>query len=137
MNDADLNTRRARRLLRAITDLARDASLTGSLERGARTAIRQYNGLLEYLSKTGVVPRDLFSLLDEDEATFDELGVACALLSAFIEDEETENQPATTETIVVTTETQELSELRELGQLIREHMPEVLRIQEARRRQAS
>jgi hypothetical protein len=67
--------------------------------------------------------------------------VACALLSAFIEEDEAEGQSAVllsvrggAEPQVAATEPgradrQELRELRELGALIREHLPELLRRQ--------
>lgn len=117
-----VNLKQARRLLRAITDLAREASMTGSLEKGSRAAIRQYNGLLHHLSETSAVPEELFSELDEHQDSFDELGVACTLLNAYIEDDAA---PALAPpNMMVQSDSQELRELRELRDLLRERMPE-------------
>lgn len=119
-----VNIKQARRLLRAITDLARESSMTGSLEKGAKTAIRQYNGLLNHLSETGAVPDGLFSGLDEDEDRFDDLGVACILLGAYIEeDDDLPPMPTAPTNMVVHADSPELRELRELRDLLRERMP--------------
>ena len=45
-----VNLKQARRLLSALSDLARESSLTGSLEKGTKVAVRQYNGLLDHLT---------------------------------------------------------------------------------------
>lgn len=116
-----VNIKQARRLLRAITDLARESSMTGSLDKGAKTAIRQYNGLLNHLSETGTVPEGLFAGLDEDEDRFDDLGVACTLLNAYIEEDEAA-APAPPN-MVVHAASEELHELRELRDLLRERLP--------------
>jgi len=119
-----VNIKQARRLLRAITDLARESSMTGSLDKGAKTAIRQYNGLLNHLSETGAVPEDLFSGLDEDEDRFDDLGVACTLLNAYIEEDDGPlPMPPAPPNIVLHGDSEELRELRELRDLLRERMP--------------
>ena len=117
----NVNIKQARRLLRAITDLARESSMTGSLDKGAKTAIRQYNGLLNHLSDTGAVPEDLFSHLDEDEDRFDDLGVACTLLNAYIEEDDA--APPAPPNMVLHGDSEELRELRELRDLLRERMP--------------
>ncbi len=120
-----VNIKQVRRLLRAITDLARESSMTGSLDKGAKIAIRQYNGLLNHLSETGAVPEDLFAFarLDEDEG-FDELGVACTLLNAYIEEDDAPvPAPPAPPNMIVHTDSEELRELRELRDLLRERMP--------------
>lgn len=120
-----VNMKQAKRLLCAITDLARESSMTGSLVKGTRAAVRQYNGLLRHLSETGAVPAGLFTLLDEDEDSFDELGVACALLNAYIEeDDAAPASPPAPPNMMVQADSQELRELRELRDLLRERMPE-------------
>lgn len=117
-----VNMKQAKRLLRAITDLAREASMTGSLEKGARIAIRQYNFLLNHLIETEAVPASLFTHLDED--SFDELGVACALLNAYIdEDDAAVPAPPAPPNMVLHGDSQELHELRELRDLLRERLP--------------
>jgi len=79
-----------RRLLRETGRIAEHASLTGSLEKGSRLAIRQYNAIKEHLQDTGVIPEDLFPELDEDDCGFDELGVAAKLLDGYLDDDDDE-----------------------------------------------
>ena len=84
----NMDLRKIRRLLRETTRLAERASMTGSLQGGGRIAIRQYNAIRNHLQDTGVIPEDLFQELDEDEATFDELGVVTGMLESYLEDED-------------------------------------------------
>lgn len=120
-----VNMKQAKRLLRAITDLARESSMTGSLEKGAKTAVRSYNGLLNHLSETGAVPEGLFARLDEDEdRVMDDLGVACALLNAYLdEDDALPPMPPAPPNMVLHGDSEELRELRELRDLLRERLP--------------
>jgi len=120
---SNVTMKQARRLLAALTDLARESSLTGSLEGGSKAGIRQYNSLLDHFVEQGTVPRDLFVRLDSDEDNFDDLGVACALLKAFIEEDD---QPVTSTnaTMILHNDSQEIRELRELSEILRERMPE-------------
>ena len=117
-----VNMKQAKRLLRAITDLARESSMTGSLEKGAKIAVRSYNGLLNHLSETGAVPEDLFAHLDEDEDRMDDLGVACALLNAYLDEDEADlpPMPPAPPNMVPRADSEELRELRELRELLRE-----------------
>src|SRR5438270_10509498 len=87
-NNEDMDLRKIRRLLRETTRLAEWASMTGSLQGGGRIAIRQYNAIRNHLQDTNVIPEDLFQELDEDEATFDELGVVTGMLESYLEDED-------------------------------------------------
>src|SRR5260221_1909134 len=82
-----IDLRRIRRLLRETTRLAEHASMTGSLQGGQRIAIRQYNAIRNHLEETGAIPEDLFQELDEDEASFDELGVVAGMLDGYLEDD--------------------------------------------------
>ena len=122
-----VNMKQAKRLLRAMSDLARESSLTGSLEDGSSAAVRQYNGLINHLSENGAVPRGLFTQLDEEEVSFDELGVACILLNAYLDEDDTiPPAPPTPPNMVVVhsgSDSEELRELRELRDLLRERMP--------------
>ena len=131
MTDNNREIRRIRRLLRALTDLSKESSMTGSLEKGARLGIRQYNQLLTYLRDEDIVPENLFSAnyLDEDGTSFDELGVACALLETYLAEEEEELSavPPLAVPPPPVRDPQELRELRELGEMIRERLPEMLR----------
>ena len=126
-NDPSVNVslKQARRLLNAITDLARESSLTGSLGGGAKLGIRQYNSLLDRFVEQGVVPRDLFVRLDLEGDSFDELGVSCALLNAYIDDDDPPPAPtAPSSSVVVHSDSQELRELRELGEILRVRLAE-------------
>src|SRR5689334_18584129 len=82
-----MDMRRIRRLLRETTRLAERASMTGSLQGGGRIAIRQYNAIRNHLQEIGAIPEDLFQELDEDEATFDELGVVTGMLDGYLEED--------------------------------------------------
>lgn len=87
--------------------------------------IRQYNSLLDHFIEQNVVPRDLFVRLNADEDSFDELGVACTLLNAYVDEEDMPAPTAPTSSMVVVhSDTQELRELRELRDMLRERMPE-------------
>ena len=127
-----VNMKQVRRLLNALSDLARESSMTGSLKKGARAAVRQYNGLLDHLTQTsGIpgetspVPEGLFAHLDEDEDSMDDLGVACVLLNAYLDEDDAlpPMPPAPPNMVTVHTDSQELRELRELRDLLRERMP--------------
>ena len=117
-----VNMKQVRRLLNALTDLARESSMTGSLKKGARAGVRQYNGLLDHLSQTGAVPEGLFTHLDEDEDSMDDLGVACLLLNAYIDEDDTPPALPPSNNIIFHSDSQELQELRELRELLRERM---------------
>src|SRR5260221_1017319 len=83
----NMDLRRIRRLLRETTRLAEHASMTGSLQGGQRIAIRQYNAIRNHLQDMGAIPDDLFQELDEDEASFDELGVVAGMLDGYLEED--------------------------------------------------
>ena len=87
-NSENMDVRKIRKLLRETTRLAERASMTGSLQGGCRIAIRQYNAIRDHLQDANVIPDGLFQELDEDEATFDELGVVSGLLDSFLEEDE-------------------------------------------------
>lgn len=121
--------RRIRRLLRETVRLAEHASLTGSLDKGSRIAIRQYNHIREHLQDIGAIPEDLFQALDEDEATFDELGIVCGMLEGYlVEDDEILNEgKGPTKVQVGMVGLKELEDLKEIGKVIRESLPDFLR----------
>src|SRR5438270_11696646 len=90
---AGLEVRRIRRMLRAMERMARESSMTGSLQGGVRASVQQYNLWLEHLERAGVVPAGLFPPLAED-VSFDEVGVAASLLLSYLEEDEEEgHQP--------------------------------------------
>ena len=100
--------------------------MTGSLEKGARLGIRHYNSMLAHLEETGAVPEDLFHRLDENDTTFDELSVACSLLESYLgDDEESHLLTKTAVNAPLTRDSQEVHELRELSEILRERLPEL------------
>ena len=75
------------RLLESTAKIAEHASLTGALDQGQKASLRQYNAILERLKETEEIPGVLFPPLEED-ASFDEIGVACKQLAAYLQEEE-------------------------------------------------
>lgn len=160
-NQEEMDLRKIRRLLRETTRLAERASMTGSLQGGGRIAIRQYNAIRNHLQDTGVIPEDLFQELDEDEATFDELGVVTGMLESYLEEDEVsveveeeqaggEGEPrhgrrgrrhgrwdwrafATPEAAGFWSDPQALRDLQRMGEELREHLPELLKWREQMR----
>ena len=155
-NNENEDVRKMRRLLRETTRLAERASMTGSLQGGGRIAIRQYNAIRNHLQDNGVIPEDLFQELDEDEATFDELGVVSGMLDSYLEDEDEgapdvdgergpEDREARRgrrgrrhgpfgwaawcgpEAARMWGDPETLKDLRQMGEELREHLPELLR----------
>jgi len=147
-----MDMRKMRRLLRETTRLAERASMTGSLQGGGRIAIRQYNAIRNHLQDNGVIPDDLFQELDEDEATFDELGVVTGMLESYLEDEDEVGDEETCgegdesrrgrrakrhgrwnwqvfanpDAWKFWSDPQTMRDLQQVGEELREHMPEIL-----------
>ena len=122
--------RRIRRLLRETVKLAEHASLTGSLEKGGRIAIRQYNHIRQHLQEIGAIPEELFQELDEDETSFDELGIVCGMLEGYLEEDEellNEGKIKTGKVQVGMVGVKDLEDLKEIGKVIREGLPDFLR----------
>lgn len=118
-------------MLQEMHRMAKDASLTGSLKEGARASAQQYNVTLNHLEKLDAVPDGLFPRLSEG-ATFDEVGVAAAQLAGYLESYETEAHPeprvsGSHNVVIGLGNLREMKELKELGQYIRNHMPEWLK----------
>ncbi len=127
--------RRIRRLLRETARMAKEASLTRTLEKGARTSVVQYNHIVQHLERLQAIPPGFFAPLPED-ATFDDVGVAAAQLASYLheEDEERPRSPfsgGNNGNVHINVgglrELKDLKELKELGQVIREQLPEWLR----------
>ncbi len=132
------------RLLRTTARLAEHASLTGALSGGEKRCIRQYNSVLNRLVGAGVVPDGLFDSLEED-AKFGEVAVACSLLAAYLKDEfdDESDEPSMEETLNqarnrlnrvrnrlrnrVGASVDEGVDLKELGELIRQALPDFLK----------
>ena len=130
-SDTNREVRPLRRKLREIVKLAREASLTGSLQGGARSSVLQYNRVIAHLERIEALPPGLFPPLPEDTG-FDEVGVAAAQLAGFLREDEEDEEPRTraargNHNVHINFGGKDASELRELGQVIREHLPEWLR----------
>lgn len=159
-NSMDL--RKIRRLLRETTRLAERASMTGSLQGGGRIAIRQYNAIRNHLQDNEVIPDSLFQALDEDEATFDELGVVTGMLDSYLEEDEEgapegegEANPEDREArrgrrgkrherferglwlgpegARIWNDPEAVRDLRQMGEDLREHLPDLLKWRESMR----
>ncbi len=126
-----MDIRRVRRLLRETARIAEHASLTGSLQKGSRLAVKQYNAIRQHLEDTGAIPEDLFPELDEDESDFDELGVAAKLLDGYLDDEDESSSPENKNKHKRFEfnfgSTSDMHDLRSFGEIIRSQMPEILR----------
>ncbi|MDX1932538.1 MAG: hypothetical protein SFU56_08030 [Capsulimonadales bacterium] len=123
---------RYRRLLKQISKIATEASMTGALSDGNPVAIEQYNRILERLSAKGFDPDGLFPPLPED-ASFDRVGVAAEMLSAYLVEDEGESPATRLPNIVIGNlgSLSELEKLKDLGKQIRENLPEWMREKEA------
>ncbi len=71
------------RMLSRIAEIAEQASLTGSLEKGVGVSLQQYNASVRLLEQLGAIPGGFFSSLVPD-STFDAVGVACAQLASYL-----------------------------------------------------
>ena len=132
-NPVDL--RRIRRVLRETARLAREGSLTGSLQGGMRNAVRQYNQILRFLEERGAVPAGFFLAIPED-ANFDEVGIAAAQLAGYLADDGPESgwepghgrhRGGPNNISINVSGIKELEELKDLGRVVRENLPEWLR----------
>jgi hypothetical protein len=131
--------RRVRRMVGELYSLAEHASLTGAFRKeGAVEAVRIYNDVLTVLQSQGVELHGMFSPLPAD-ASFDRIGVASRLLRGYLEDESDESNSGKNKSkgvkIVVGKHgehtghinLEELGQLKDIGSVIREHLPEWLR----------
>src|SRR5207249_2829174 len=91
---------------------------------------QQYNAVLRHLEQSGTVPSGFFPPLSE-EATFDEVGVAAGQLAGYIDDNGEPEGKKERERIYgshnVSINVGGGKDLKEIGELIREHLPEWLR----------
>ena len=134
--------RRIFHLLHTTAKLAEHASLTGALSGGEKRCIRQYNNALNRLAESGAVSEGLFEPLEEG-APFGEVGVACKLLAAYLVDEfydesddfrdELKNharelrEHARNLRRKIRTSVKTEEELKDLGELIRQALPDFLK----------
>ena len=134
--------RRIRRLLKQIGEIAKEASLTGALSEGAADGVERYNLIVRHLEDRGVLSGPFFPPLPTD-ASFDRVGVACKLLESYLS-EETEDKDksrggggGSVIHIGNLGNVADLDQLRDLGKIIRENLPEFLRDKERREADAA
>lgn len=73
-------------MLEHTAKLAEDSALTGTFKDGEPRCIAQFNNVLARLSDLGAIPHGLFEPLHA-EASFNEIGIACHQLAAYLNDE--------------------------------------------------
>lgn len=113
------------RMLESTAKMAEHASITGTLKQGQKVSVRQYNAVLDRLRETEEIPDALFPLLEED-TSFDEVGVACKQLAAYLKEEEEQAKARSWEQLRVgdTPIINIGGDLKDLGKLIRDALPE-------------
>ena len=119
------------RLLESIAKIAQDASLTGMLEEGQKASLKQYNAILAWLKEIEEIPDALFPPLEEDASfgvSFDEIGVACKQLVAYLKEEEEPAKARPREAAPFGGNIIQIGDdLKDLGKLIRDSLPEWMR----------
>lgn len=122
--------RRTHKLLVQLHKLAEHGTMTGALGRSGPDAAVQFNLILQHLRTLDVEVGPLFPPLPED-ASLDRVGVASRLLAAYIEDETREKErtpgppPPPADLFARQFEGPEgLERLRQLGQALRDNLPE-------------
>src|SRR5438128_8207696 len=121
--------RRVIRMLERTVKMAEGASLTGAMSGGKEFAVRSYNSTVQHLTDTGEVPPALFPRLSED-ANLDAVGLASGQLAEYLsaglpEQEEPKGKGGSMiggDGFVIN-----LGGLGDIGELVREHLPEWLR----------
>jgi hypothetical protein len=124
---SDVEIGRLQRLLKQLAKIAEHTSLTGTFGGGAVDAVEKYNLIVTRLNAKGLDLGDLFPLLPSD-ASMDRVGLSAKLLSAFIADEDAD-RPGISPSIHIGQlgNLGELENLKDLGNLIKENMPEWFR----------
>ena len=128
-NEVTIEIRRLRRLLKRMYSLAEHSSLTGALSDGGVDAVAQYNLILTRLGELGILSQTLFPPLPPD-ASFDRLGVASKLLEGYLEEEVADSAPMGAGNHIHIGNIGDIGameELKDLGRLVRENLPEFLR----------
>jgi hypothetical protein len=82
-NPNDDPIRKISRMLSSIAEIAEQASLTGSLEKGVDVSLQQYNASLQLLEQWGAIPVGFFPSLAAD-SSFDAVGVASTQLASYL-----------------------------------------------------
>lgn len=130
-NGRSSELRRIVRMLEKTASMAEHASLTGSMAGGKEVAVRSYNSVVEHLASNGEVPTGLFPPLPAD-ANLDSAGIASAQLAEYLRAglPDTEQQGAPGEANMKLGDGNvffNIGGLGDVGELIREHLPEWLK----------
>lgn len=121
--------RRLVRMLEKTAEMAQHASLTGTLAGGSEHAVRSYNAVVERLGSIGEIPPGLFPPL-ANNAGIDAAGIASGQLAEYLRaglpelEQEHKRGPALVggDSVIIS-----LGGLGDIGEMIREHLPEWLR----------
>ena len=113
--------RSAHHVLRGVGKMAENSSLTGHLSGGRPRLVALYNGVETGLVAAGVVPSGLFDPLDDERGTMGEVAVAAQQLAAYVEEAFDDAEPQLPDVPRVG------RELQDIGDLVREAMPDWMR----------
>jgi hypothetical protein len=130
-NNNHTELRRIIRMLERTVKMAEGASLTGAMSGGKEFAVRSYNSTVEHLTRSGEVPAGLFPPLSED-TNLDAVGIASAQLAEYLSAglPEVEAQGAGGQPGRILGDGNvffNIGGLGDIGELVREHLPEWLR----------
>lgn len=127
-NDHSAELRRIVRMLEKTASMAEHASLTGSMGGGKDVAVRSYNSVVEHLGSLGEIPAGLFPSLDAD-ANLDSVGIASAQLAEYLREGLPEPAKPQGKGALIGGDgfVINVEGLSEIGELVREHLPEWLR----------
>ncbi len=82
--------RQMRKILNEITGMAEEEAFPG----GIATVVKRYNAILRHLESHAVLPAGLFQTLsEEEEPSYDEIGVECRLLNGYLQEDEEDESP--------------------------------------------
>ena len=75
-------------VLKEIRNIAGESSLTGMFTQSASILVKNYNAILESAKKDGLITEDITFVTELSEnANIDEVGVAAAILLAYLDDD--------------------------------------------------
>ena len=75
-------------VLKEIRNIAGESSLTGMFKQSASVLVKNYNAILESAKKDGLITGDIGFVTELPEtANIDEVGVAAAILMAYLDDD--------------------------------------------------
>jgi len=119
-------------MLKATHEMAQNAKMMASRdeELKAGAGVRQYNAVVERLQETDTIPKGIFTPLEEDD-TLEALGVCCTQLESYLKGlmEDPAERKSTEEHRKVINVVGGMPNMENVGELIRQAMPEWLREQ--------